>query len=442
MERTYLIQTEGLSKSYGDVLALSNLSVRIDKGSVGLLGPNGSGKTTLIKLLLGLIRPTYGSARVLNDPVETRPLDIRRKVGYMPEVDSFIPEMTGVNLVAAFGTISGMHPGDAYQRAHEVLNYVRLEEKLYDPISTYSQGQKQRVKLAQALVHDPQILFLDEPTNGLDPSGREDMLSLIKSLHRDFKKNILLSSHILPDVEAVCDNVLLLNNGVDLAYEKLSTLLFDERTSFSVKVKDNRVDGKSNVRAFVQIMKTKGYKLKKTSDGFRIHSTKKTLFQDVISAAVESRCELRSLSRTRKTLEEVYIDLMGEAELIDRKKKDIEGEDVDEEDYPEDDDDLEDDEEEEEDVTTGTAVPTAEPVREELLLDSGEAQMHYDSGNAAGLIDLLLDDDADVILDAISALDALRAKGALDPVMELLSHEDASVRQRAKEFIRNRAGGD
>ena len=210
-----LIEIEGLEKSYGKQRALFDLTLEVAPGPIGLLGPNGSGKTTLIKLLLGLLRPDHGRARVAGlDPARRADrLELRRAVGYMPESDCLIPGMTGVEIVGTLGRLSGMSAADAMTRAHEVLDYVGIDEARYRALDEYSTGMKQRLKLAQALVHDPKLLLLDEPTNGLDPKGRRHMLDLIADLGHAQGKNLLLCSHLLPDVERTCRDVVVLQRG-------------------------------------------------------------------------------------------------------------------------------------------------------------------------------------------------------------------------------------
>src|SRR5688572_11565216 len=204
---------ERVGVRYGTHWALSDVSASFPAGAVGLLGPNGAGKSTMLKALLGLIKPDNGRISVLDLDVAVAPLDIRARVGYMPESDAQIPGMSAVAYVAYCAELSGLPAADAMQRAHEVLYYVGLGEARYRNVETYSTGMKQRIKLAQALVHDPDLLLLDEPTNGMDPKGREQMLALIRDIaHRRRgpqrgtrvgvadKISLILSSHVMPDV--------------------------------------------------------------------------------------------------------------------------------------------------------------------------------------------------------------------------------------------------
>jgi ABC-2 type transport system ATP-binding protein len=209
------IEIRNLDKRYGAVHALRSISVSVPAGPVGLLGPNGAGKTTMLKLLLGMLAPDGGEAKIvgLNPALSKERLAIRQKVGYMPESDCLIPGMSAVELVALLGRLAGMPGPDAMTRAHEVLDYVGTGEERYRKNEEYSTGMKQRIKLAQALVHDPPILLLDEPTNGLDPKGRKFLLDLVADLGRNQGKHVLLCTHLLPDVERTCDHVIVMNQG-------------------------------------------------------------------------------------------------------------------------------------------------------------------------------------------------------------------------------------
>jgi ABC-2 type transport system ATP-binding protein len=207
-----VIVLEQLGKRYGAIVALDQITAAIDGQIIGLLGPNGAGKSTLLKCLLGLL-PYDGRARVLGLDAATNGAAIRDRVGYMPEQEAFLGGMTAVELCTYAGELSGLPRSEAMQRAHAALYYAGLEEKRYQPIAGYSTGMKQRVKLAQALVHDPELLFLDEPTNGLDPRSREGMLDLIVELPARRGCTIVLSTHLLPDVERICDHAVIMHRG-------------------------------------------------------------------------------------------------------------------------------------------------------------------------------------------------------------------------------------
>ena len=206
-------------------------------GAVGLLGPNGAGKSTLLKSLLGFLVPEKGSMKVLGLDVATSPLEIRERIGYMPESDSHIPGMNAVSFVAYCGQLSGLPATDAMQRAHEVLYYVGLGEARYRNLETYSTGMKQRIKLAQAIVHDPDLLFLDEPTNGMDPKGRDEMLELIHDLAHNKNVNLILSSHLLPDVEYTCDHVVVMDKGTIATYGPIAALKGTAGRVYELRIK-------------------------------------------------------------------------------------------------------------------------------------------------------------------------------------------------------------
>src|SRR6266849_1906069 len=208
-----VVTLEQVTVSYGGQAALRYVTATVPAGAVGLLGPNGAGKSTMLKALLGFIVPDRGRMRVLGLDVAGAPLDIRRRIGYMPESDAHIPGMNAVSFVAYCGELAGLPRVDAMQRAHEMLFYVGLGEARYRNVDTYSTGMKQRIKLAQALVHDPDLLFLDEPTNGMDPKGRDEMLELVYDLGHNKGVNLIVSSHLLPDVEFTCDHVIVMDKG-------------------------------------------------------------------------------------------------------------------------------------------------------------------------------------------------------------------------------------
>lgn len=219
-----IIETHRLCKTYGNVHALVDVDVQVPAGTIGLLGPNGAGKTTFIKCLLNLETPTSGTALVLGRDTRGRNRAAREKVGYSPEQDCHIPGMAGCEYVTYCGQLSGMPFRDARQRAHEMLDLVGMGQERYRLVDTYSTGMKQRVKLAQALVHDPELVILDEPTNGLDPTGREHILRLIGSLWTEFGISVVMCSHLLHDVERICDRVMIIAQGRVLENDRLEEL--------------------------------------------------------------------------------------------------------------------------------------------------------------------------------------------------------------------------
>src|ERR1700716_790883 len=197
------LDLQGISRWYGTQQALCDVTLRLEPGRIGLLGPNGAGKSTLLRILLGLLPPSGGHGSFLGHKLGENGVELRRAVGYMPEADALVPGLRGADYVALAGELYGMPRREAQRRAHEVLTYLGLEDARYRRLEEYSTGMKQRLKLAQALVHDPPVLLLDEPTSGLDPSGREAMLRLLLSLGREHKKSFILSTHLLGDVERV-----------------------------------------------------------------------------------------------------------------------------------------------------------------------------------------------------------------------------------------------
>ncbi len=208
-----ILEVKGLKVQYGSFVAVKDASFGMRRGACGLLGRNGAGKSSIIRAILGLVPPKEGSVEVLGLDARRDGLLVRDRIGYMPEKEALFPGLNGVDAVSFAGRLSGLPPLAAKQRAHEVLFLVGLAEERYRPVSGYSAGMKQRIKLAQALIHDPDLLFLDEPTNGLDPEGRTEILSLLRNLVEKKNKSLLLCSHILPDVEGLCEDVILLDEG-------------------------------------------------------------------------------------------------------------------------------------------------------------------------------------------------------------------------------------
>ncbi len=301
-----LVQIENLSVFYGKSRALNNINLSIDSKSTGLLGPNGAGKSTLIKTLLGFLIPSSGSVRIFDLPVHKNPIKIRQQIGYMPENDCYIPDINGLNFIAYMGELAGMPKADAIQRAHEVLQYVNLGEARYRKVETYSIGMKQRVKLAQALIHDPMVLLLDEPTNGMDPIGRQEMLELIREISTYKEIDVILSSHILDDVEYVCKDVIALDQGQVVLEGNMKQLKLEHRLSYELKIKGNQ-------RAFIFALRENNCEVEVRS-GVEIRVTS----QDTIpisqnlffQLAVETGVQIRHLGLVERSLEDIFVSVV------------------------------------------------------------------------------------------------------------------------------------
>jgi ABC-2 type transport system ATP-binding protein len=248
------IDLHDISRWFGSQRALDGITLRLSPGRVGLLGPNGAGKSTLLKILLGLLPPTSGSGSVLGHELHRAGSTLRRAIGYMPEADALVPGMRGADYVALAGELYGMPRRQALRRAHEVLTYLDLEDARYRRLEEYSTGMKQRLKLAQALVHDPPVLLLDEPTSGMDPAGRDAMLRLLLSLGRDHGKSMLLSTHLLGDVERVCETVVILHQGRVLARGTVEQLRRRRQDRYRLQVQ-------GEAQAFLEELRLEGVQI-------------------------------------------------------------------------------------------------------------------------------------------------------------------------------------
>ena len=296
-----LFRFEGVTKTYGSITALNDLSLSVPVGAIGLLGPNGSGKTTMIRSLLGLIPVDRGSGEILGLDFRTRQLEIRRAVGFAPEDECLFPRTVGVEFVAYAGELVGMGHRDAMQRAHEVLDYVGLGEARYRKVESYSTGMKQRLKLASAIVHDPKLLILDEPTNGMDPAGRDEILELSADLSRNKGMSLLFSSHLLPDVEAVCDYVVVMGGGKLLQQGPIQQLKQLHQLSFEMRLKS---DGANFTRRLAAL----GCATRMQDDLLIVQVPAGASQQLLWEAAAGANEQIRYLRPQRSTLEEVFLD--------------------------------------------------------------------------------------------------------------------------------------
>lgn len=312
MNNDYLIETKDVRVKYGRIIGLDHFTADIPKGVIGLLGPNGAGKSTFIKSLLGLVEREHGSIKIKGLDPEKDMTKVRDIIGYMPEHECLIEQMNSVQLVTYMAQISGLRGDRSKQRTHEILDFVGLEEERYREISSYSTGMKQRVKLAQAIVHDPEILFLDEPTNGMDPEGREEMLSLIQKIGKS-GKTIIVCSHILNEVEKVSDYIFIINDGRKLLEGPIESLIKGDKGRFRIKVRGD-IDVLKN---FVENLKDK-YDITSTQyEGgqleFIVDGVKNNEF--IFKLAKESNVQLRSIRKHKLTLEDVFVDTFERGEL-------------------------------------------------------------------------------------------------------------------------------
>ena len=300
-----------VSVAYGKNTALKDVSAAFPTGAVGLLGPNGAGKSTMLKALLGFLVPTSGKLQVLGLDVAERPLEVRAKLGYMPETDGHIPGMNAVTFVAYCGQLAGLPKADAMQRAHEVLYYVGLGEARYRNLETYSTGMKQRIKLAQSIVHDPDLLFLDEPTNGMDPKGRDEMLELIRDLAHNKGVNLILSSHLLPDVEYTCDHVVVLDKGLVAASGPIDQLKGPAGRVYEVRVK-------GPLGPFLEMLRDAGLECHETDeDVMRVFvpggaASAGDDQRRICEIARRCQVQVRHLRPSVPTLEDVFAHAVGE----------------------------------------------------------------------------------------------------------------------------------
>jgi len=299
-----VIDLHGLSVNFGRRQILKNLRGDLRGRAIGLLGPNGAGKTTLIHTLLGFHRPSSGTAQIFGHDIAGDATQIKSLVGYMPERDSFIAKMSAVHFVRLMAELSGLPSDAALERAHEALFYVGLGEARYRKLDTYSLGMKQLAKLAQAIVHGPKLIFLDEPTNGLDPPARARMIKLIREIRDSGEANIVLSSHLLLDVEECCDEILILRDGQIAVYCNLDE---ERRSNRKFLMLETRGDQKS----FVEAIGALGCEYAVTGD----HRLKIVLQQgvevrDLYRLAANEQVQIRRLSYKRDSLEDIFLKAM------------------------------------------------------------------------------------------------------------------------------------
>ncbi|MFW6083329.1 MAG: ABC transporter ATP-binding protein [Thermoplasmatota archaeon] len=312
MNNDYLIEAKDVRVKYGRIFGLEHFTADIPKGIIGLLGPNGAGKSTFIKSLLGLVERDHGSIKIKGFDPESNMTKIRDMIGYMPEHECLIDQMNSVELVSYMAQISGLRGNRAKQRTHETLDFVGLGEERYREISSYSTGMKQRVKLAQSIVHDPEILFLDEPTNGMDPEGREEMLSLIQKIGKS-GKTIIVCSHILNEVEKVSEYIFIINDGRKLLEGPIDSLIKGNEGRYRVKIRGEI----ENLQDFTEKLEEKYDVSSKQYEGgqveFIVDGVKDNDY--IFQLAESNDVQLRSIRRHKLTLEDVFIDAFERGDL-------------------------------------------------------------------------------------------------------------------------------
>lgn len=299
-----IVELKEIEFYYKDFKAIDNISLDISRGIYGLLGPNGAGKTTLMKILLGFLKPVKGRGKLLGYDIQKDNIEMKKKIGYMPEIDCLIPGMDAVALTAYLGELSGMPRQEAVKRAHEVLYYVGLEESRYRQVETYSAGMKQRLKLAVSLVHDPEILFLDEPTSGMDPQARKDMIELINDISGKNSINMIISSHILSDIEATCRDIIIINKG-----RVVSTKKGKEKAEPTSRIYDLKLHG--DVAGFGQKLK-EGSLTRGEKGIYKLELPVAFPISRLFKTAYENKIQIRHFRQRQETLEDTFVSAIRE----------------------------------------------------------------------------------------------------------------------------------
>jgi len=302
-----LIELDAVEKRYGELRALSEVSLRLEPGRIGLLGPNGAGKSTLLKTLLGLLTPEHGSVSVLGRDVASDPLGVRAHIGYMPEGDAVLPGLTALDFTQLAAELCGLPRHEATGRAHQVLHYVGLGEARYRKLASFSTGMRQRVRLAQALVGDPKLLLLDEPTSGLDPRGRDEMLELIHDIPERTGASVILSTHILPDVEKTCDQVVVVASGRVLYAGELEPLVRSDAGVFELRVKGDSTAARS-------ALELDGYVIVEAGSTLEVRAPAGRGAEDILRVVTEAGEQVRHLCPLVQTLERAFFRTLEAAE--------------------------------------------------------------------------------------------------------------------------------
>ena len=298
-----VITARNLRKMYGPHLALDDINLEIPSGAVGILGPNGAGKSTLFKCLLGLITTTSGDGTVLGYDIRTEGDKIRSRIGYMPEYDALDPGLSAIDQVRYAGELLGMNPAHATRRAHEVLEYVGLKDQRYRKIETYSTGMKQAAKLACALVHDPDVLICDEPTNGLDQRAREFMLQTLRRTVSEGNRSVLMSSHVMDDVQDVCDRIVMIHNGKIVVQRRIEDLARQIEREIEISV----WGGASRMQ---QELESRGFVVRRLGRVLRVDRTDDSTSRNILEAAVSADVQVRQMQEYVPDLEDIFLLIM------------------------------------------------------------------------------------------------------------------------------------
>ena len=300
---TPIITARSLGKMYGPHMALEDVNLEIPPGAVGVLGPNGAGKSTLFKCLLGLITTTSGEGTVLGYDIRTEGDKIRSRIGYMPEYDALDPGLSAIDQVRYAGELVGMNPAHATRRAHEVLQYVGLKDQRYRKIETYSTGMKQAAKLACALVHDPDVLICDEPTNGLDQKAREFMLQTLRRTVSEGNRSVLMSSHVMDDVQEVCERIVMIHKGRIVVQRRIEDLARQIEREIEISV----WGGASRMQ---QELETRGFKVRRLGRVLRVDRVDDGTTRAVLEAAVSANVQVRQMREYEPDLEDIFLLIM------------------------------------------------------------------------------------------------------------------------------------
>lgn len=299
---SYIIKFSEVTVCYDGIPALDGVTVEVEGGAIGLLGPNGAGKSTLIKTILGFNRATKGTVKIFGLEMPKRSIEIRHRLGYMPEREVSSPKVSAVAFLTYCGRIFGISRVDALERAHEVLNYVKLGDSRYRNMETYSTGMLQRVKLAQAILHDPKLLLLDEPTNGLDPDGRIEILDLVRDISTRPDMTVIVSSHLLPDVQHVCKEVVMIDKGKVKHSGSIQELTAPRLEYCEIRLRDND-------QGFVDAVRNAGYECIRLhpSNTWLIRLPEENGAQTLFQIARDCETQIRHFQPARRSLEEAFL---------------------------------------------------------------------------------------------------------------------------------------